>query len=214
MKKIKVLGIVLALLLAVIVSATPALARPNGIQFYGSFGRAFISPPSHPHMMIQVFDFNKRSSFGAHDGLLLHVWGPDLGIPIEEYLPCKVVTDNAEKADLANEMFSFSPIWLGAELVEEDDLEVWRKGNKLFANLTVEIPLTDEYYIPPSYIEFEGCGGAIHGTETGVFPSGYEMTTTYMGFDAFVTFVCHPWECVYPAGGFVALHMCITITPP
>lgn len=206
MKKVFVATLFAVIVLAVTTVASFARPKADGVTYwYGSFGQAYIAPPEHPNMMVEVFCF-KRSPFGPLDMLIVYIWSN----VTDTFVPTKGVTDNVECAILTDEMFAGIPSWLGAELVEGDELEVWRRGKRLFADLTVNVPPD----IPPSYIEFQGCGGAIHGTETLPFPSGYTLTVRYKGFNAFVFFVCHQWGCEWPAGGFFAQHAYMTIAEP
>ncbi len=202
MKRIKILGIFLSLVLAlVLASSIQALAKlkPSEVH-YGSMGMTtWFSPPDHPDMMIEVLDI-KRSPFGPYDFLSITIF-PNVTV---------IITDNNDIADFIDDVMGG-----GMNIttrVQDDELEVWRKGKTLFAELTMADGPVDNLSIV-----FKGIGGAESGTETEEMP-GVTMTAKYMGFYAFVTVVAHvgtPAECEQMTLGVLAtqMRMILTVTP-
>jgi len=196
MRRITVLGIALTLFLVIVsATATPTLAQPQTV-FVGSFGGA--SVPGHGDMMVEFLDFRK-SPCGRADMLMI-------SIIVDGEVPVCAVTDNEDLGDLLDEMFGgMVPIIV----VEDDELEVWRKGRTMFADLTV--PAGD---IHPVSAEFKGCSGKPEkGMESETMPNGWEMTMTYISYEAIVSFEYDdtPYP---PTVGMVGPQFLLKITPP
>jgi hypothetical protein len=197
MRRIPVLGIALTLFLVLVsAAATPALAKPKMV-FVGSFGGAPVLV--HEGMMVEFMDF-RESPCGRADMLMISI------MVNEEEVPVCAVTDNEDLGYLLDEMFAgMVPIIV----VEDDELEVWRKGRTLFAELTVEAGP-----IHPVYAEFKGCSGKPEkGMESETMPNGWEMTMTYIGYEAAVSFVYDETPCP-PTVGMVGPQFLLKITPP
>lgn len=199
MRRIKILGIFLSLVLVLVSGAIiQALAKPKPSEVhYGSMGMTtWFSPPDHPDMMIEALDI-KRSPFGPYDFLSITIL-PNVTV---------IITDNNDAADFIDDVMGGGmPI---TTRVQDDDLEVWRKGKTLFAELNVE-----DGPVGNLSIVFKGIGGAESDTETEEMP-GVTMTARYMGFYAFVTVVAHvgtPDECEQMTLGVVATQMRMTLT--
>src|SRR3990172_1785572 len=121
MKKKIILGIVLMmslLIVTVVASVAPTLAvqQTNQIKFTGALAEITIqipsnsSPPAipggipdHPTTLkIAAFDWDKRSTNGAADELLIQIWSP-VGVvlsPGGNFQPVAVITDNPANAAL------------------------------------------------------------------------------------------------------------------
>ncbi len=199
MRRMKILGIFLSLVLVLVSGAIiQALAKPKPSEVhYGSMGMTtWFSPPDHPDMMIEALDI-KRSPFGPYDFLSITIL-PNVTV---------IITDNNDAADFIDDVMGGGmPI---TTRVQDDDLEVWRKGKTLFAELNVE-----DGPVGNLSIVFKGIGGAESGTETEEMP-GVTMTARYIGFYAFVTVVAHvgtPDECEQMTLGVVATQMRMTLT--
>jgi len=203
MRRIKILGIFLSLVLGLVSGGTiQALAKLEPSEVHcGSMGMTtWFSPPDHPDMMIEALDI-KQSPFGPYDFLSITIL-PDVMV---------VITDNNDMADFIDTVMAGGmPV---TTRVQDDDLEVWRRGKSLFAELTVE-----DGPVGNLSIVFGGIGGAESGTETEEMP-GVTMTAKYMGFYAFVNVVAHvgtPAECEQMTLGVVLtqMRMTLTVTPP
>lgn len=197
MRRIQVLGIILALFLVLVsVTATPALAQPK-LVFVGSFGGAPV--PEHDGMMVEFLDF-RESPCGRADVLMVSI------MVDEEEVPVCAVTDNEDFAALLDEMFGgMVPV----VVVEDEELEVWRKGRTMFAELTVQAE-----DVHPVSAEIKGCSGKPEkGMESETMPSGAEMTMTYIAYEAVVSFVYDDTPCP-PTVGMVGPQFLLKITPP
>jgi sugar-specific transcriptional regulator TrmB len=162
-------------------------------RHYGSIAEAIIHPPTHfnlPDMMIWILHYNKQSTFGAEDCLIVYL---PLETPIgKTYVPVAVVGDSPRATAFRKGVFAGTPAGQNCILVKKDELQVRVQGNTLFAGWTVPIPLhPPSYTLPPSALLFEGYGEL----RTGIFKtgtrSGRKQTYEYNGFNAFVTFF-HP----------------------
>jgi len=161
MKKKIILGIVLMmslLIVTVVASVAPTLAvqQTNQIKFTGALAEITIqipsnsSPPAipggipdHPTTLkIAAFDWDKRSTNGAADELLIQIWSP-VGVvlsPGGNFQPVAVITDNPANAALWDSYWNgtyvsyhvgpprFPPnsnLFPNVIQVEPQDLEVW-----------------------------------------------------------------------------------------
>lgn len=203
MRRIQILGIVLTLFLVLVsATSTPALAKRDNNLYgvhYGSIGTTtLINLPDHGPMTIEAMNI-ERSPFGPYDFLGLMMM-PDIMV---------MITDNDDFADFIDDvMFGGFPVTIR---VQDNELEVWRKGKNLFAEL--------KYSLSPIgnlSIVFEGFGGAKHGTETEEIPgTDLVMTAKFMGFNAFITILAHvgtPAQCELITLGLVGTHVRWTIT--
>ncbi len=211
MKRRQVLRTVLALFVVLAsATATPALAKPNDDVHYGSMGETMLFIQDHPLMAIEVMDI-KRSPVGPYDCLIIMMM-PDVMI---------LVTDNEDFGEFIDDAFGVPEFMDSYILVDDAQLEVWRRGKTLFAeltvNVTVEPPMVpQELTVDPLSIVFEGFGGAKSGTITEEIPgTELEIIVKYMGFNAFVTIVAHmgtDWECEWKTLGFAYTQVRWTIT--
>lgn len=188
------LGIALALFLVIVpLNATPAFAKPSPSEVhYGCLGGGMISTMGMQGM-IEVINV-ERSPYGPYDFMMMMI-GPTV----------ICVTDNADVVDdfeALMEGMGMPPI----TVVDDEDLEVWRRGKKVLAQTTEEV------LGYPFYIEFRGIGGAETGMESMDNPNGWTMEASFTGFYAFVNVPA--WE--YTGVGQIAMRMRMTITytPP
>ena len=158
MKKKTILGIALTLsLLTVAIVATGAttlaVQQPNQAKFTGAIGNVGLqlpsnsSPPAPPggvanhptHLRIYAFDFDRWSTNGAADELLVFIWQPVKN----SFQPVLLITDNAANAALWKTVWNNSNIWYPTTLppqfggpnlfpnivlVEPNELEVWTEA--------------------------------------------------------------------------------------
>jgi hypothetical protein len=179
----KVLKTIVALSLAVIIAVAavvPALAHSNHcnggksdspITNYGSGGSVHVQlppgEPSHPTiLMIDAYDIDRRSSFGAMDIMMVWLWVPSLNL----HAPVALISDNPNPDffDFAKALFNNTPVWIPAAgmtnvfEVADGELEVRKRGDVLTANLTAPIsitlpePLGGSFTFPPTALEFRG----------------------------------------------------------
>jgi hypothetical protein len=162
-------------------------------RYYGSIAQAVIHPPDYfnlPDMMIWIYHYNKQSSFGAEDMLIIYL---RLETPFgQTFVPVAHITDNPKSVPHRKAVFAGAPAAQNIQVVKRDELQVRVQGNTLFAGWTVEIPLLPpKYTLPPSCILFEGYGELRTGVLKTRIHSGRKQTYEYNGFGAFVTFF-HP----------------------
>jgi hypothetical protein len=188
----------------------------NVVRYYGTNGQAIVHPPKNlnlPGMLFHIFHIDKHSSFGAEDAMLVMLW---LETPKGySYVPVAFVGDNPDSSNFWKRSFAGLPVGLNCQLVKKDELEVRLHGNILFCGWTVQIPLLQQYGLPPSCIMVEGHGVLKTVTYAVVQPSGYRMETEFNGFEAFVTFL-HPSSKYSGPGtdGFLARDVVWTVSPP
>ncbi|MGZ4851156.1 MAG: helix-turn-helix domain-containing protein, partial [Candidatus Bathyarchaeia archaeon] len=166
------------------------------IIFYGSSGTVAIHPPKSfnlPDMMIWVHHYNKQSSFGALDFLVVYLWRETPRGYI--YVPVVRVIDDAQNPnglDFGNAVFAGTPAGQNVQTVKKDELQIRIHGNTLFAGWTVPIKLFPaSYVLPPSCILLEGYGKLHTGVVDYAYPSGVKTHVELNGYDSFVTFF-HP----------------------
>jgi hypothetical protein len=243
----KVFGTLLAFSLAIIITVAavvPAFAHGNQrrddkngsiITFYGSGGSVFFQLPSgipsHPTaLQIEVYDFDRRSYFGAMDVMVVYLWVPAINSPVT----VAICSDNPNL-----DFFAFSkmllnntPVWTPPIMpnlfkVADKELEVQRHGDVLTANLTVplNIALPDtlggDFTLPATTLEFRGIGDVFkdEGTMT-LLPSpplsGYTIKMTFIGKPAWVRLLIPQWTGPFPItfDGTLFTHVTRTYTQP
>jgi len=195
MRKTLVLGIVLVLSLSLVAATTTLAFADAKLVLVGSFGGAPV--PGHDDVMVEFLDF-RRSPYGKADCMMLSVL-----VDGEEW-PILAATDNEELAELLDWMFGgMVPV----VVVADDELEVWRRGRTLYAELTVQVG-----DVHPVYAEFKGCSGAaVRMVESETIPGLCEMTLSAITLDAVVTYVCG--EDTVLAVGMVGPQFLWTVTP-
>ena len=199
MKKKIILGTILALSLAItfaIVAVAPTLAAPdpNKPLVTRNFNEGKLtlqlpppsnaaSPPatpgtpSHPvNLRLTAYHADRRSTFGAHDGLYVQLWVPQGDV----YVPVAFISDsNAAGQDWRkvfwNNTFVWKPDFQNVIPVADKDLEVWTEsswtsyghGNKgwdyessntLIVNLTKSVNISLPWNLLPSQIPFSKFG--------------------------------------------------------
>ncbi|MEJ2271795.1 MAG: ArsR family transcriptional regulator [Candidatus Bathyarchaeota archaeon] len=76
-------------------------------------------------------------------------------------------------------------------LTKKDNISIKLTGKNLFCGWSIDIPLPNDYVIPPCSILLEGYGKAKPNILEMQYPSGYKLWDAYNGIEAFVTFF-HP----------------------
>jgi sugar-specific transcriptional regulator TrmB len=190
------------------------------IMFYGSSGTVAIHPPESlklPDMMIWVHHYNKQSSFGALDFLVVYLWRETpKGYT---YVPVVRVIDddqNPKGKDFGNAVFAGTPAGQNVQTVKKDELQIRVHGNTLFAGWTVPIKLFPAHYVlPPSCILLEGYGKLHTGIVDYAYPSGVKTHVELNGYDSFVTFF-HPESKYSGPGtdGTIGRDIIVTMYPP
>jgi sugar-specific transcriptional regulator TrmB len=171
-------------------------ARRHGVASAIS-GSAIISPPSHlkiPEIYISALNFDKKSSLGEGEMLLINLW---LKTPRgEAFVPVAIVTNaSSEVVTEAKAKWAGTPAGQNVIKVKPEELRVWIEGKILFAGWTIPIPLLPpKYKLDPGCILFEGFGDEFHTTLLMPLPSGYIEGMEIDGFEAFTTFIAPSWK--------------------
>jgi sugar-specific transcriptional regulator TrmB len=159
---------------------------------YGTNAQAIVHPPKFlnlPDLLFHLVHNEKHSAYGAEDAILIHLW---LETPSgHSYVPVAFLTDNLAASDFWKKFLTGCPASQNIQVLGKTDLEVRVHGNMLSAMWTKQIPLFNEYCLPPSCLLVEGYGPVYTETYTVLTPSGYKMKTEYNGLDGFVTYF-HP----------------------
>jgi len=197
----------------------PAKNWPKDImRFYGSAAMSVIHPPGHfslPDMMIWLMHYNKQSSSGAEDLLLIYLW---LETPQGyAYVPVVLVTDNPTAVESWKAVFAGTPAGQNCLLVRKSEFQVQVHGDIVFAAWTIPIPLLlPSHALPPSCILFERYSKLKPGIRWEYeLPSGVKVSIDANGFEAFVTFF-HPLTKYSGAGtdAIVGRDVVTTLYPP
>ena len=258
MKKLnkKILGTVVALFLAVIiavVAVVPTLAYGNNrycdnsdslTTFYGNGGNFNLQlppgVPSHPtDLHFVVFDFDRRSTFGSIDAMIVALWVPALN----GYASVAVVSDspNPEFFDHSYTVLGGTPVWNPAKgfsnifSVSDTELEVHKRGDVLTAELTVPVEIALPFQnlpafaflgdlsftLPPIKIEIRGFNSifkdeAVQNLVPHPPLSGYTITQNTINKPAWVRFWSTSWLGAAPqyTTGSLYVHVTRTYTPP
>jgi sugar-specific transcriptional regulator TrmB len=171
----------------------PVKTLKDTAVYYGSSAMGIIHTPSHlnlPEILVNVFNFEKQSSFGAEDWLLVSLLLETKEGP--KYVPVAHVTDNAKAAKFRRELFTGAPAEKNFRIVKKKELQVRVHGNTLFVAWTVKIPLfPSNNVLPPSSILFEGYGEVKSNAYTKLSLSSRKQVVEYNRLDSFITFF-HP----------------------
>ena len=163
----------------------------------GIYGQMMINPPAFlkmPDLRITATKADEESSLGKADILQVDLWlKTSKG---EAWVPVAIVIDGDpqiaahEKAKRAG-----TPAEGNVISVKPEELEIWVKGNTLFAGWTIQIPLLNaKYKLDPACILFEKHGSEVHHTYSLALPSGYLMGCEIDAFPAFTTYISPSWR--------------------
>ena len=170
----------------------PETAFSGGItRYYGFVGQAIVRPPSKlnlPEMLFIFLHSEKNSRFGTDDVFQVFVKQKSPGC---SYLPVVYISDNPKKLDFHRKTFAGCFLNDNFQLAQKDQIQIQIHGNNLFCGWTVEIPLIDDYILPPGSIFLEAHGEVKPGITEMQYPSGYKLWNAYNGIEAFVTYF-HP----------------------
>lgn len=187
------------------------------IRYYGTSATAIIHPPDHlklPDMIIWPLHYDKLSSFGAEDLLLVYLW---LETPKGYgFVPATLVTDNPKSVNFWKTVFAGTPAGQNVQLARKGEFQVRAHANIVFAAWTVPILLLPPSYIlEPACILFEGCSKIKSNILELDYPSGVKLVAEANGLDAFVTFF-HPSSKYSGPGtdGLMGREVVVTIYPP
>jgi len=175
---------------------------------YSNIGTAGINGiEGQPNLGFGFFDKQEKSTQGAGD--CLDIFGPDF---------IGIVTDSETYKEFYDDVWKF--IFPPAILVDEDELEVWKKGSDIYVELTVTVSfptMGDPFELPPFSMKIESVGEPYKAEipTTGPFPSGWTWSRiTQRGYDAIVTFDCPTWGVSDTFLGTAEFNSLDTFSPP
>ena len=177
-------------------SKHPVRSPFDAIVFYGKRASAVIRQINQlklPEMIVEVYNWNENSSFGAENWLVISLWHEtakgNAFVPVA-HVQDKPIGLGRRKA--LSEVYFNTPAAKNIQIIKKEEFQVQSYGDILFAGWTRQIPLLpDKYSLPPSAILFEGYGKIKPGVIRIGFPSGFKQTMEFNGLEAFVTFF-HP----------------------
>jgi sugar-specific transcriptional regulator TrmB len=168
-----------------------------------------------PNLLIEVFLVGKTSTFGAGVTMIVHLG--DENLPCYSPTPVAIVDTNPHPnlALVEKTVFAGTPAAQNIMIVKPDELELYKRGNTLFAGWTVSIPLPPTpNSLPPSCIVLEGHGNSKHRSLAYDLPSGYKIAAEWDVRDAFLTFMSPSLNYAGPATeGMVGKHVATIYAP-
>ena len=181
-------------LLNKIIHAKKIIPRDHGKDVsagYGSFAVGLIHLPPRfklPDMLIRVNRFDKQSTLGAGETILVYQW---LKTPEGyAYVPVAIADDNPKGRLVWSLLIRGTPAEKNFHTLKKDQIQVLVHGNTLFAGWSVPIPLFPEKIVlPPACMLVEGFGKSRTSGCTMLFPNGSKCESEGTSFDAFVTFI-------------------------
>jgi hypothetical protein len=159
-RKISVIALSLSLIIIIAVAAVaPALAHDDKresndnsyVTVYGQHGEVIIQLPAGNPRVTNVTslrlianDFNKKSTFGAYDTLIVALW-----IPIaNQFVPVAQINSVSNPAldTYLHTLYNNTPVWTGLtpNIIDltSKDLSVWKDDDVIIANLTTSVKIT------------------------------------------------------------------------
>jgi hypothetical protein len=162
------------------------------IEAYCRLGYAVINPPEKfnlPNMLIHTIQIDEKSSFGAEDRIVFHLWRET-----EEgfrYVPVAIIGDNPKSLKILNTLeYRNTPAVKNFHLVGKKVIQYHFYGNVFLATWTIPIPLVPgELTLPPGTIILETYGLVKPKKILQRYPLGEESEVYCNAFDTFVTFM-------------------------
>jgi len=162
------------------------------IKAYCRLGYAVINPPEKfnlPNMLIHTIQIDKKSSFGAEDRIVFHLWRET-----EEgfrYVPVAIIGDNPKSLKTLNTLeYRNTPAVKNFHLVDKKVIQFQLYGNVFLATWTIPIPLVPgKLTLLPGTIVLETYGPVKPKKILQRYPLGEESEVYCNAFDSFVTFM-------------------------
>jgi sugar-specific transcriptional regulator TrmB len=161
-------------------------------RLYGFFGQAIVHPPNRldlPEMLFIFAHYEKNSRFGTDD--ILQVFVRQKTLEHTSFLPVVYICDNFKKLAFQSKVFAGCFVNNNFQLAKRNQIQIQMHGNNLFCGWAMEIPLTENYTLPPGSILLEGYGDVQPNIIEMQYPSGYKLWHASNGIEAFVTYF-HP----------------------
>jgi hypothetical protein len=211
-KRVLSVGAILALLLAVGISAAsiaPALASTTNHEYISARGLIVVNIPNHPEIELVCQHFDPNSDHGAANALFLFMLTKS-----GTYAPTAVLSTTQERVTFQQQLFAGYPMGNNAILVSKCDLQICRIGKTILAYWTVPIKGTitgnvpgtaipwsaaigaSSFEIPPGGMILNGYGTATTSIPpTGPLASGYTIVSHFNTlYNAHATFICPAWH--------------------
>jgi hypothetical protein len=198
MKKKMILGTILTLSLAFIVSSvciTPAFAITTYTEQSNAWGSSVIDVPGQTTVFLLVQHFNKGDYYkGSADRINLYI-----GMK-----PVAAYEDNPTRFAFSQEVGKGGPVSLN--LVRKGQIQIFRLCKTVFVYWTVPLvmpateasllgPATPAVTIPPGCLIIRGYGDAQPGITKENFPlSGWSLSGETTGYTAKATLICPGWH--------------------
>jgi hypothetical protein len=251
MKRSHLFGAILALVLMVSVAVAtivPALAHnnrdddkkpnpadPNKEYVYGRGGRIVLNLPAggvcnKTNIGLSFLDVDNRSTKGAEDCINVELW-----IPSQSRFRFMVMIDDNPVAITSSKTMFSGMTYVQYIQVADTELEVWREGDTIIANLTKPIDITFGNPLPPTSIyrdlnftlpamtvTFVKNGPIYEKTETTTTYTGWAgasnwtVTTKYWNAPGFVSVSIPAWlgSATLPVAGYYREKIVLDITKP
>ena len=237
MRKRLTFSVALTVCLAVLITAAIFVqAQPNptvssNVVTYTNGGNLYLElpqgVPNHPvNLRISVSSISSRSDYGGSNVLELYIWVPTMN----SFLPVAILstTTNASAIAWLKSVVNGTPIWTPPAMPNyftptPSQLQVWRDGSVIMANLTasfnVTLPSTlgGNFTIPPMTLMFRPIASGFAHSETLVVPTtGWTITTKHTDLPAWVRFTCPKWVGLgqIETAGTIVKNDVTTYTPP
>jgi sugar-specific transcriptional regulator TrmB len=167
----------------------PETSFSGGItRYYGFVGQAIVCLPSKlnlPEMLFIFLHSEKNSRFGTDNIFQVFVKQKS---PSSNFLPVVYISDNPKNLDFHRRTFAGCFLNDNFLLAKKDQIQIQLRGSNLFCGWTIEVPLIDEYVLPPGSILLEAYGEVKPNIIEMQYPSGYKLWMAYNGIEAFVTY--------------------------
>jgi hypothetical protein len=207
MKRRLILGTVLAMSLAFIVSVACVAPAFAGMTYYDHMNvgvKTVIDIACHqPRFLIIVGHFD-GGDHGVGDWLDIEMWTHVVIPPIVDewmWTSVAIVTDSPSIADFQkNVLWAGLPTANNVRLVKSCELQVCKMGKTVLAYWTVPI-VSPAVTLPPGCLLFKGYGCAHPEQLVFPLPTGVTLTIDMAKvFAAHATFVCPAWKYCGPVG--------------
>ena len=226
-KKLLVSSLVFVLALVVLVSSfTVAFTkRKSGNEvLYSRQGYVTLQlpqgDPAHPtDIRLGAYDGLSKSFNGKEDFLVVALWAP----PANTYVPVALITDNQGGFDSVTKYYAGLPIPLVDNIVKvgDKDIEVWKSGDVLKAELSIPVEITafgETFTLPPLTMVFRGFDSTYkEKTDVATYPSGWSGYEKVWKKPAWVQVNIPAWLGTVPAVetvGFFNVNAIHTMMPP
>ena len=164
----------------------------RSIKCYCKMGYAAINPPDHfnlPKLLISITQIDKKSSFGAEDRIVIHLWKETMDG--SKYVPVAIIGDNPNFPVelLTKGQYRNTPAAKNFHLVKREEIQFQLYENTFLASWILPIRLSDKFTLPPGTIILEGYGEIKTKRVLLQYPAGTKYNIFYNAFDSFVTFL-------------------------